>query len=96
MPKYWYMSYKYCKAHDEILRSLMAIHPLIYCDEYVSYLGNIEIWTTNFPYAVGIRDLHQISRPSRRTIYELGKIIKSKETYFEKKKEYQKYIQNSF
>ena len=72
-PSYWLMNYSYSKAHDLKLNELMDNNKFTNINYYRADLGGVEIWKTNFPYAVGIYELHGISRPSRLTIQRMGR-----------------------
>jgi hypothetical protein len=72
MPRYWIMNERYSEAHDIAINSLLDKYEFTNVDSYTAYLGEVEIWISNFPYSVGIRDLHGFSRPSRNTILRMA------------------------
>lgn len=76
-PSYWLMNERYSKLHDDELNRLMDKYKFTRINGYTAYLGNTEIWISNFPYGVGIRSVCQRSRPSRLTIQKMNsKLIK--------------------
>lgn len=72
-PSFWIMNERYSEAHDKFLNRLMANNKFVMISKCRAKLGNVEVWIANFPYGVGIYDLSNNSRPSRNTIYKMGK-----------------------
>lgn len=72
-PSFWLMNEQFCPIHDRKLNHLMDNHKFDKYYAFTAYLGDTEIWITNYPYAVGIRDYKQASRPSRLTILKMRK-----------------------
>ncbi|NGM63544.1 hypothetical protein G5B30_16665 [Sphingobacterium sp. SGG-5] len=67
------MNEPYSPAHDSLLNKLMDEHEFTDFTRFTAKLGNVEIWISNYPHAVGLYDMCQNSRPSRLTILRMWK-----------------------
>jgi len=67
------MNYPYCPIHDSVINNLMDEHSFSNYNNFGAFLGSKDIWMANYPYAVGIYQIHRISRPSRLTILRMRK-----------------------
>lgn len=67
------MNEPYCPIHDMRINKLMDKHKFTNHNKFGAYLGDTDIWMANYPYAVGIYELHNVSRPSRLTIIRMRK-----------------------
>lgn len=72
-PSFWFMNEPYCPIHDMRINKLMDKHKFTNHNKFGAYLGDTDIWMANYPYAVGIYELHNVSRPSRLTIIRMRK-----------------------
>jgi hypothetical protein len=72
-PSFWIMNYSYNKEVDRLMLSLLSKYSFTDFDGYTAMLGDVEIWTTNYPYSSMYPRSVTNARASRSTI-ELAKI----------------------
>jgi len=75
---YWFkvpgiMLSPYSEDHDAALLHLLNYNRVEIVDRFTVIIGGTEVWVANMPYRVGIKEIMDISRPSRKTIYLLNK-----------------------
>jgi len=72
-PKCWDRLYPYNKDWDDKLNSLLDSGEKINIGLYTSNIGNITIWTSNYPYCFGrlYGPIEFGILPSRKTVFRL-------------------------
>lgn len=82
---YWLMLEQYNQQWDEKLSRLIGTEQIVILDDYYMKIGDHTLWYTNFPYGSFTlrRDPYKEEqldyefRPSRYTIYRLGKLVQA-------------------
>lgn len=77
-PDYLIMNYSYSKEWDKELNDLMDRYDFIGFDysDCTCFLGGVEIWIANHPYASFTKRNVEKKRPSRKTIYRAYEKLK--------------------
>lgn len=68
-PHFWFMLYDYDERWDTFILQAIAEGDVHKDNEFTSFVGGFEVWTTNYPYAYGRSEKPSLTlRPSCRTI----------------------------
>ena len=77
-PNWWIMNSPYRRELDVMLSKLLDEHEFINIGTHTAYIGGIELWTANYPYA-SMTPIDFNFRPSRLTIERAKKKLREAE-----------------
>jgi hypothetical protein len=74
-PSCWLRNHPYSAEYDKLVLELLASEKVIH-GKHTSTLGNLVVWTENYPYAYGSPYCHGDNiLPSRPTVFKLREAV---------------------